>query len=95
MGDGLVKSAYYVIYISQQELDHTRTINENSYEPNKPNFEVMHPYGSITDQEILRKILDDNRKLVQLADEYKATELAKKVTTVYEKSFDEIQKVME
>ena len=47
MGGGMTKSAYYVIYISEKELQDTKMINENCYEPNEPNFEKRHPYGAI------------------------------------------------
>lgn len=95
MGGGLTKSAYYVIYISEKELQDTRPIDENSYEPSVNNFETQHPYGSIASQVILKKILEDNRKLMGEVDQFKGTEIAKKVTTLYELYYDQILKVME
>jgi len=53
MGGGLTKSAYYVIYISDNELQGIQGINENSYEPDEENFEKRHPYGKIAKQAIL------------------------------------------
>ena len=88
MGGGLTKSAYYVIYISEKELQGTRNTDENSYEPNVNNFETRHPYGSIASQIILTKILEDNRKLMAEVDEFKGNEIAKKVTTLYEQYYD-------
>ena len=95
MGGGLTKSAYYVIYISDKELQGTRSTNENSYEPADPNFEKKHPYGSIASQAILQKIQDDNRKMMAEVDEFKGNEIAKKVTTLYEKYFQEISEVID
>ena len=43
MGGGLTKSAYYVIYISDNELQGIQGINENSYEPDEENFEKRLP----------------------------------------------------
>lgn len=90
-----VKAAYYIIYISQEELDAKLSTDENFYEPNEVGFESRHPYGLNTKPEIMNKILEDNRKLSSEADEYKAAEIAKRVTTLYEKNYDEIQKVLE
>ena len=98
MGGGLTKSAYYVIYISEAELQATSRINENRFEPNVQNYAQSHPYGSITaikHQVILKKVLDDNQKLVHEIDEFNASDLAKRVTTLYERSYDEIVKVTE
>ena len=47
-GGSLTKSAYYLIYISEQERIITSQIDENLYEPHVENFEQMHPYGRIT-----------------------------------------------
>ncbi len=43
----------------------------------------------------MSKIRDDNRKLMTEVDEFKASETAKRVTTAFEKSHDEINKVLE
>ena len=51
---------------------------------------MQHPYGKIASNEIVTKIKDDNRKLQAEVDNFKATEIAKKVTTSYEKAFEEI-----
>ena len=95
MGGGLTKSAYWVVYISEEELQRTRAIDENAYDPIEANYEQKHPYGQIADQRILKKIVDDNRALVAEVDQFKNNEVAKKVTTLYEKYFDEIQKVVD
>ena len=95
MGGGMTKSAYYVIYISEKELQDTRDVNENSYEPNEPNFEKRHPYGAIANQSILQKIQEDNRRMMAEIDEFKGNEIAKKVTTLYEKYYSEINKIIE
>ena len=87
MGGGLTKSAYYVIYISEKELQDTRTVNMNGYEPAAQTFEKQHPYGVIASQPILTKILDNNRKMLAEVDEFKGNEIAKKVTTLYEKDY--------
>ena len=95
MGGGMTKSAYYVIYISEKELHDTRDINENSYEPNEPNFEKRHPYGAIANQAILQKIDGDNRKMMAEIDEFKGNEIAKKVTTLYERYYSEINEIID
>lgn len=94
MGGGLTKSAYYVIYISEKELHGTKGYNQNSYEPHEQNFEKRHAYGKIANQAILNKIMEDNRKLVAEVDEFKGTEIAKKVTTLYEKCYQEIMDII-
>jgi hypothetical protein len=60
-----------------------------------PDFEKNHCYGKVTNDNILNKIREDNRKLMAEVDEYKATETAKRVTTSYERAMDEIYKVCE
>jgi len=40
-------------------------------------------------------VLEDNRKLVQEIDEFNASDLAKRVTTLYERCHDEISKILE
>ena len=47
-GGSLTKSAYYLIYISEQERIITSQIDENQYEPHVENFEILHPYGMFT-----------------------------------------------
>ena len=39
--------------------------------------------------------MEDNRALIYEVDTFKNNEVAKKVTTLYEKYFDEIQKITE
>ena len=89
-GGSMTKSAYYVIYISEEELQSTRAIDENLFDSSVDNFEQHHPYGRIANQEILQKILEDNRKLITEVDEFKGSEIAKKVTTAYERVYEEI-----
>jgi len=79
-GGGLTKSAYYVIYISEKELQDTKPIEQSKYEPSLANFENLHPYGRITSANIMKKIQEDNRKLMNEVDEYKGSETAKRVT---------------
>ena len=94
-GGSLTKSAYYITYISQNELNNTRNVDMNTYEPNDRDFTNKHPYGKIAKAEIIQKIIEDNRKLQTEVDDFKATEIAKKVTTTYEKAFEDIQKIMD
>ena len=89
-GGDSVKAAYYLIYISQEELDSKMSVDENCYEPDELNFEESHPYGKQAKPEVINKILEDNRKLILAADEYKGAEIAKRVTTLYEKYYEEI-----
>lgn len=49
----------------------------------------------ITRQDILQKISEDNQKLSLEVEDFKASEIAKKVTTLYEKYYDEIQAAIE
>lgn len=49
----------------------------------------------IARQNILQKINEDNLKLSLEVEDFKATEIAKKVTTLYEKYYDEIQAAIE
>ena len=67
----------------------------NSYNPSSQDFINKHPYGKIASAEIVQKILEDNRKLQAEVDDFKASEIAKKVTTSYEKAYEEIQKIMD
>jgi len=62
-GGGLTKSAYYVIYISEKELQVSKTVDGNAYEPEEAGFEKRHPYSSMAGEVILQKIRDDSRKL--------------------------------
>ena len=94
-GGGLTKSAYYEIYLSEKNLNENRRVDQNLYDPNVTDFEKMHPYGAVKDAAILKKIIEDNRKLMTEVDEFKAVEIAKKVTTAYERSVEEIEKIME
>jgi len=55
----------------------------------------VHPYGKIASQEILAKIIQDNRAMKTEIDDFLNTEVAKKVTTLYEKNFEEIKKVLD
>lgn len=89
-GGSLTKSAYYVIYISDKELQLARSVDSNCYEPGDVTLSQNHPYGKQASQEILAKIKEDNRKLQAEVDDFKATEIAKKVTTSYEKAFEEL-----
>ena len=93
-GGGLTKSAYYVIYISERELQHSKTVDGNLFVPGQA-LDKLHPYASLASEQILAKIRDDNRKLQTEVDNYKASEIAKKVTTCYEKTYDEISKILE
>ena len=95
MGGGMTKSAYYVTYISQKELTATEMVNKNYYDPVEATPEKSHPYGKKSNQEIILKITADNRKLMTEVDDFKGNEIAKKVTTCYERSYDEITKVVE
>lgn len=95
MGGGLTKSAYYVTYLSEKEIQRTRPIDENSFEPDQHNYEKVHPYGKIANQEIVAKIIQDNRAMKTEIDDFLNTEVAKKVTTLYEKNFEEIKKVLD
>lgn len=67
----------------------------NSYDAYASDLERQHPFGSISNASIIKKIVEDNRKLVMEVDNFKSSEIAKKVTTLYEKYFDELQKVIE
>ena len=49
----------------------------------------------MTQAEIINKINNDNKALRVEVEEFKNTEIAKKVTTLYEKNFDELKKKME
>jgi|FrelakmetLWP11LW_1041352.scaffolds.fasta_scaffold101246_2 hypothetical protein len=49
----------------------------------------------MTNPNIIKKIVEDNRALIYEVDTFKNNEVAKKVTTLYEKYFDEIQKITE
>ena len=42
----------------------------------------------------MKEIHYENRRLLNEADEYKATDICKKVTALYEKEYDEIQKFL-
>ena len=95
MGGSLTKSAYYITYVSEQELNQTCHIDQNIFDPNNPEFERLHPYGAMTGPQIVQTIKQDNRKLITAIDEFKGNEIAKKVTTLYERVYDEINKVME
>ncbi len=95
MGGGLTKSAYWLVYISEKELQASRNIDENRYDANEQDFEQKHPYGAMTNPNIIKKIVEDNRALIYEVDTFKNNEVAKKVTTLYEKYFDEIQKITE
>jgi len=46
-------------------------------------------------QDIKQKILDSNRKLTQEVEDFKATELAKKIETKYKTYYKEIKTIME
>ena len=48
MGGSLTKSAYYITYVSEQELNQTCHIDQNIFDPNNPEFERLHPYGAMT-----------------------------------------------
>ena len=94
-GGSLTKSAYYITYISENELNHACSVDMNSYNPSSQDFIKKHPYGKIASAEIVQKIIEDNRKLQAEVDDFKASEIAKKVTTSYEKAYEEIQKIMD
>lgn len=55
-GGGLTKSAYYITYISDKELQYARTIDTNAYEPGDANFALGNPYGKIANAEVVTKI---------------------------------------
>lgn len=54
-----------------------------------------HPYAGMIRQDIKQKILDSNRKLTQEVEDFKATELAKKIETKYKTYYKEIKTIME
>jgi len=95
MGGGFTKSAYWIVYISEKEKQATLKIDENNYDATEQDLETKHPYGAMATPNIIKKILDDNRALVLEVDTFKNNEVAKKVSTLYEKYFDEIQKITE
>ncbi len=90
MGGGMTKSAYYITYVSEVELRSTSRIDHNVFNPNSVDFERTHPYGQLTKHNIVEKIKQDNRTMMTAIDEYKGNEIAKKVTTCYEKNYEEI-----
>ena len=95
MGGGLTKSAYYVTYLSAKEIQRTRPIDENRFDPEAADYERVHPYGPLASEESLRKIKENNRALRTEIDDYLNTEIAKKVTTLYERNYEEIKKVLD
>lgn len=90
MGGGYTKSAYWVVYISEKEKNKCQQLPLNSYDAYAADLESKHPFGAISDSRIVQKIMDDNRKLVLEVDNFKSSEIAKKVTTLYEKYYDEL-----
>ena len=96
MGGGLSKSAYWVVYISEKEKQACSKLPVNTYDATNAEQEKQHPYGTaLSDAKIVDKILADNRDLIREVDNFKNTEVAKKVTTLYEKYYEEIAKAMD
>lgn len=82
------------MYISEKELKHAQTIDSNIYQPDDSNLERWHPYGVLARPDIIAKIKEDNLKHKSDVEDFYATEITKKVTASYEKSYEEIQKVL-
>ena len=85
------RSAYYLIYISEAEMLETKRHDVNRFEPSPAGMPWKHPYEPLSREKILKEILFENRRLMTEADEYRAVEIAKKVTTIYEKDYDDLK----
>ena len=83
------RSAYYLIYISEAEMLETKRYDVNKFDPSPNGVAFKHPYESLSREKILKEIQFENRRLMTEADEYRAVEIAKKVTALYEKAYEE------
>jgi hypothetical protein len=55
----------------------------------------VHPYARLAREEIKHKILEDNRSLTARVEDFKASELAKKIMTKYENYHKEIISIVD
>ena len=84
-GGGETKSAYYMTYLSEAEIELLRTSDVNLFRDLTNDFEKEHPYGKISNNRTLRKIKEDNFALKKSINEFINIDISKRVAIRYER----------
>lgn len=88
--DGVTKTAYWVVYISDSELQEQKKISMYSFDPLMPNFYLSHPYNAMVCPKTISDILQKNADFRKMAEQYKAEKSVLKTVERYEKAYAEI-----
>ena len=90
------KSAYWLVYISDRMQDKYKQFNYNQYDPSDMQKNIdSRIFGARIQPALLEAQKEANKLLLAEVDEFKNSEAANRVTSLYDKRYVELQNIFE